>query len=233
MNNNLQNIVIVNDVDPITQESIHNIHPNKLIILNIENNQYGFDIDALNAYIAKENENNPRNPFTNKPFSKENIKEIKKFNKKGNHIQPEREHNIWKNVENMGHYIQYKSSFETYKKYEKKNGWYKKEWNAFRKEVPENTKKDVDRHFVWKIERKIKKIYENIDEQENNNNNNIKIETIRRFGNNNNNNVRSFSIQYHPYHHHIHINRIRTNNNINISFNQRRNGNVYYFSMTS
>jgi len=68
---------IINNVDPITQESIHDIHPNKLIILEIENNQYGFDIDALNAYIAKENKIIHRNPFTNKPFSKENIKKLK------------------------------------------------------------------------------------------------------------------------------------------------------------
>lgn len=88
--------------------------------MKIENNLYGFHIDALNLYLANEDENlHLFHTFTNKTFSKQTFEEIKYFTKKGNHIQLEKEHPIWKEVEKLGHFVQYDLSFEIYKEYEK------------------------------------------------------------------------------------------------------------------
>ena len=77
---------IINDVDPITQENISSISSDKLIVLQIDGNEYGFDVDSLNNYISK-SRGAPKNPFTNEIFSHSILKEIETFNKKrGNKI---------------------------------------------------------------------------------------------------------------------------------------------------
>lgn len=163
IHNNLRYTKVINNVEPFTQENINNVPKNRLIILHTKDkNSYGFDIDALNTYLSKES-NHPKNPFTMEPFSKGNMKEIQGFNRKGNHHIPEREHFIWKIVENLGDEIQCKLSLEEYKKYEKIMETIKKNWKEFRQNSPDNdVKKEVNHYFIARIQTEMKKVRRNI-----------------------------------------------------------------------
>lgn len=235
--NNRNRTTTINDVEPFTQENIKNIPQSKLILLKSkEGNLYGFDIDALNNYLAKET-NHPKNPFTMEPFSKENKKEIKEFTKKGNHHKPEKEHPIWKSVDDLGHEIQSKSSLEMYKKYEKTMEGIKKNWNDFLQNGTTNVKKEINEHFLRQIYQEMKKVRVDLSGQNVHNNHSMEEETdssseedndssysesdsemdynfdfCSSHRNNNNNQYHSFQIfsyRYHPYNLHNHNTTIR------------------------
>lgn len=150
---NIKKIVFKNEMDPITLEKICDLPQKKVIPLQIDNMWYGFDVDSLNEYISKNQteQQRPKNPFTNQPFSKQIMNQILNFNKRHGYHVPEREHSIWKKVDELGHEIQCKLSLEQYKKYDGQMNIIKKNWNDFKKNAPVDLKLYLDDQFQQQI----------------------------------------------------------------------------------